>query len=411
MKSGIIASVGIPLFLLASCKDDSNSTTQPASETASPQDAAIQIDDIDRASAVAFAKKFEQAVESRDVVFLKEVFDFEQIIEDSLSEIELPSTFWREMRKGMKQGRDNAIQSILLSKVNFVEYRTVNGKPWLLFRFRVDGGMDYIEYQINKTEKDEPGWVISDAHTHSTGRFVSDLLRSMLLPALAEQDPSLVTNFLSGNPKSQYTENIPKISTMLTIARNGGPESGEQALRIWETIPEEARKDKFAMVTHILALSCLSKSVDSSEDYLKAVDDLEQVSPDDPSLALMAIDQSIIRSDFNGARKAIKTLRKSIPDPYLDFYVSYVDLHEEKFDSCESVARAFIAIEPEDREGYEMLLESGYGADNHEVTAEALTKLEAGFGKDYSNALTGTGFERFIASEAGKKWATQRKSQ
>lgn len=407
MKPVIVAAIGIPLCLLVSCKDESGSTKRPSGSTSTP----AQISEDDQAAAIAFGKKFEEAVESQDEDYLKKIFDFERIIEDSFAEIELPADFRKGMRNGMQQGRDNAIQNLFASKVHLVEYRTVKGKPGLLFRFRIDGGMDYVEYQISKSGKKDPEWVISDAYTHSMGSFVSDLLRAMVLPALAESDRSLVEKILSGNPKSAYIENVPKISQMMQLGRNGDPESGKQALEIWKTIPAEVRQAKFAMVAHIFAQSCLLEDIESAGPYLQAIDELEQAYPGDPALALMSIDQNIIRKDYDGARNAIRTLRKTIPDPYLDFYLGYVDLHAEEFESAESHARAFIEIDPEDSEGYEMLLEAGFGADNHEVTAEALTKLEGEFGMDYSGALTAEGFENFIASDAGKKWVAQRESE
>ncbi|MFC7338669.1 tetratricopeptide repeat protein [Haloferula chungangensis] len=412
MKPSIVAAIGIPLCLLVSCKDESAATKRPSSaaadSSANSTTAAAPISDDDQAAAIAFGKKFEEAVESQDEDYLRKIFDFERIIEDSFAGIELPADFRKGMRHGMQQGRDNAIQNLFASKVHLVEYRSVKGKPGLLFRFRIDGGMDYVEYQISKSGKKDPEWVISDAYTHSMGSFVSDLLRAMVLPVLAESDRSLVEKILSGNPKSAYIENVPKISQMMQLGRNGDPESGKQALEIWKTIPTEVRKAKFAMVAHIFAQSCLLEDIESAGPYLQAIDELEQAYPGDPALALMSIDQNIIRKDYDGARNAIRTLRKSIPDPYLDFYLGYVDLHAEDYESAETRARTFIEIEPEDSEGYEMLLESGFGADQHEVTAEALTKLEADFDMDFSGALTAEGFESFIASEPGKKWIAQR---
>ena len=408
MKAASLLLASLACLTIPSCKEKTEPTTRPASTKSEAAIPEAEISDEDLASAIEFAHQFEVAVASGNEDFIKGVFDFERIIEHSFSDIELPDEFRKGMRTGMQTGRDNATQSILNSKVDFVEYRSVKGKPGILFRFRVEGGMDYVEYQITKSGKEDPAWVISDAYTHSMGSFVSDLLRAMILPALAEFDRSLVAKVLSGNPKGKYMENVPKISQMMQLARQGDKASGEQALELWKTIPDEVKKDKFAMVAHILAQSCLLEDIESAGPYLEAINDLEKAYPGDPAMALMAIDQNIIRKDYDGAREAIQTLKKSIPGSYLDFYMGYVDLHEEKYDDCETIARAFIELEPQDSEGYELLLEAGFGGDKHEVTAEALTKLEADFNMDYSGALTAEGFENFNQSEAGKAWAAAR---
>jgi hypothetical protein len=395
----------IACTLSLSCKEKTEAKKRPLSSKSPLATAQVPLSEEDRESATSFAQKFEDAAREGDEEFLKSIYDFERIIDDSFADIDLPDDFDRGLKKGMATGRDTAIQNMFEAKVDFIEVRNFKGKPGLLFRYRIHDGIDYIEYQISKNSTKNPEWVISDAYTYSMGSYTSDLLRSMILPAVAQHDRSLVEKILKGDKKNEEWESLPKVSEMMQLARTGEAEAAKKALGIWETIPEKARQGKFAMIVHITAQSCLFEDIESAGPYLEAINDFEKAFPGDPAFALLSIDQNIMRGDFEGARNAIKTLREAIPDPYLDFYQGYVDLHEEKFDSSETLARNYIALEPSDQEGYELLLEAGFGAENHEVTAEALTKLESDFGMDYSAVLTAEDFGSFNRSEAGKAWA------
>ncbi len=167
----------------------------------------------------------------------------------------------------------------------------------------------------------------------------------------------------------------------------GDPESLKNALDLWDTIPPELQKAKFAKVIHLMTQGRLFQEALDPEPYLTAIDDFERAFPNDPARMIWSIYQSLGRDDYDGARSALRTLRQSIPDPYLDFWIGWVDLLEEDYDAVVERARAFIRLEPEDQEGYEMLLQGGLGQGNHEIAAQALAKLESDFGQDYSGVF------------------------
>ena len=131
--------------------------------------------------------------------------------------------------------------------------------------------------------------------------------------------------------------------------------------------------------------------------------------PDDPALALMSIDSNLMRKDFEGAREAVRSLKKTIPDPYLDFYIGYVELHAEQYSKAEACARRFLESDPDDIEGYELLLEVGSAQERHEMTAEALTALESDHEMDYSGVFESEDWQSFVMSAAGKQWVAARR--
>lgn len=400
MRLGLL--LGCLLVCLPSCKSEG-----PEVRKDSPPP---PITEADEKSATAFGKAIDRALKKGDLDFVMDAFDLEKLTLDAFKDVDLPARFERDMRSGLAQGKQRMRSQYEISRVDFVGYREVRKRPGLLFRIRVNDGLEYVEYQLEPADT-TAGWIITDTYSHSMGTYATDMMRAIVLPALAQENKSLLGKIFSKKSEREYLEHLPKLAEVFRLAQSGDPEMARQARDIWERIPAEAKKSRFAGLVGIGVHSNFIEDADPNSPYMQAIARFEKKYPDDPALALMAIDASLLRSDFDGARKAVANLQKATGDAsFLEFYLGFVDLLEEKFDDAETRARDYISSDPNDKQGYDVLLEAGFALEKHETTAEALTALESRFGMDFEGVLSAAeaGWVSFRNSDAGKKWIESR---
>lgn len=194
----------------------------------------------------------------------------------------------------------------------------------------------------------------------------------------------------------------------MMLARAGNQQSAERAVEIYDGLPKAVQETKLTMLMYIMATTNLPDFTDSGSLYQKALQRFEKTFPNDPSAALHSIDANILNKDFEATHKAVAKLKAITEDDYLEFYRGYIFMHEGKFDEVEKSARFWIEEEPEDSEGWEMLLEAGFGSDRHAITVEALKRLETDFNQDYSAVADSPDWAKFFNSPAGKKWWASR---
>jgi len=384
-----------------------------ATRTCKETESLPPITDEDRSSALAFGGLLERAVRERDRRFLSTVLDYSEIqtlavchvlASDRFQALSSPAQAGTlsGLREVFAELPDRFADNFLARKRDVIEFREVRDRAGLLFRVRdSDGlGFSYVEYQLKRSSPGDAGWRIIDFYDHAGGSHYSDRvlgLAGTILRSVADLSPD--TDLL------QYANWL----RMRRLGVLGDPESLKNAAALWDTIPAAFKKTKFAMLNYVMVTGMLYQEELDPQPYLQAISDFERAFPNDPALMLWTIPRGLLRGDYDAVRGALGTLRQSIPDPYLDFYIGWVDLVEEDYAAAVERARAFIRLEPEDQDGYEMLLEGGFGQGNHESTAEALSKLESDFGQDHRGVLEAVEWREFLESPAGKAWAETRR--
>lgn len=370
----------------------------PAAKTTSKTTSEIDLSE----EAIEVAKQFEKAIAEGDKEFLRPFLDLEGVIVRSFDGIKLPNGFMQGVREGMAQGQERMLNDFISAKFDYIKLVSGGKEPVVRFRIRRDGGIDYGDYHFGKDTDGQ--WKIVDTHIYSIGTKLSDLLRDSVTPMLAELDKSLLTRFLKGGSRGEHFDNAPKVRQIMMLARAGNEESAQQAATLYDGLPKSVQETKLTMLMYMMATTNLPDFTDEGSRYQKALERFEKTFPNDPSAALHAIDINILRKDFDATHKVVDKLKDITEDDYLEFYKGYIHMHEGKFDEVEKSARYWIEQEPYDVEGWEMLLEAGFGSDRHAVTVEALKRLEADFEQDYSAVSSTPDWSTFFNSPEGKQW-------
>lgn len=387
------------------CKKSGPSTsTSPASSTAVLPP--VEITDEEKEAILAFGSKIEETMAVKDPELLIDALDLKALILDSVKGVKLPRSFEAGFEEGLQGASQRMGEQLTQGRMTMIGYREVRGQPGLLFRMNIDGGLEYSEYAVRPNAEKKAGYQITEIFNHTQGFYISDLLRNNLAPIVKKLDRSLMEKIL-GSGDEQSLKEFEKLVKMSQLVRSGDKQSAETALGVWKTVDAKTKSTKFGLMVHLMAQSVLFEDLESGQGYLAAIQDYEASFPNDASLSLLSIDKNLILGDFDAARKNVRDLKASLGDDYLALYEGYIDLNEENFEKAEAVARAYIEVDPDEIEAYEILLEAGFGTDNHQLTAEALTVLTTDFEEDYSGLLEIPEWKPFRKSKQGEAWINE----
>jgi len=392
MKCLITILFSLHLLLLCSCSEPSSSSSRKQPPPAL---------DLSEA-ALVFATEFEQATFNGDKQSLREWIDLEILIQRSLKGIDLPTDFMRGARESFPMIETRMIDDFTSARYDFIKLVEGGHEPVLRFRIRRDGTLDYADYVFGQPQG---RWQLLDANVYSTGTKVTELMRDMMIPALAEIDRSILDRLFARQSTSRmYVDNLPKLQQGILLARSRNPESAQKAIHIYHALPPEIQHTRFGQLMYIIAAAGLPDALAANGEYAHALASFERHFPNDPASALFAIDQTVLSGDFQQTHEVLTKLKSITEDDYIDFYRGFIYLHQKAYDQAEQCARNWIDQHPNDIEGWELLLEVGYAADQHAITVAALTELETKFALDYSAVATAEGWEAFRNSPEGVKW-------
>ncbi len=396
--------------LFPACDRPKEATNESRPKTAKLEKGADPAKSIDLGEeAFEAARKLEQAVIDQDSTSFDELLDIEFIIEQAFDGIKLPPDFTKGMRRSMVNSQKQISIDLFQSQFDLVSLVEGGTDPVIRFRIRKNGGIDYGDYKFRKLDSGD--WKIIDIHTYSVGTQMSALLREMAIPMLAEMDKSIVERMLKGNRGGVLLQSAGKVHQLAALVRAGDPESAKQAMQIYDALPAQVQAQKITQYYYLAATSNLPDMLESGSRYDLALNKYRDTYPNDPSAELHAIDMHLLKKDYEATHASVDHLWKITGDDYMKFYKGYIYMHEKKYNLVEEAARYWIATAPDDYEGYEMLLEAGFGQNKHDTTAEALTILEDDFGYDYSGVAIAPEWQNFRQTAAGKKWLEERQYQ
>ncbi|MHC5054588.1 MAG: tetratricopeptide repeat protein, partial [Planctomycetota bacterium] len=149
-----------------------------------------------------------------------------------------------------------------------------------------------------------------DIYLFLAGENYSMIVRREVLPALAEENKSLLGRLLAS--ESDFVASRSNIRKMQALARKG---RHKEALAVCLRLPASLQEDRNILMQSV----AYAKKVDAVA-YNAAVDAYKKWHPDSPALQLMLIDYHFYRKELDEALACIDALDKSVGgDPYLDF--------------------------------------------------------------------------------------------
>lgn len=315
----------------------------PASGQASPQPpTALKLDAAQSAFLEEFGHEMAAAVSSGSPGRFGEVFDGERFAGRVVEGIEVPAEvrddFVEGMLKELRTSPAALMSGFLGQSYAFLRVHSWDGNPTLLFRLRPSsGGFNYHAFPFELGPP--PEIALYDVYVLASGEPLSRTLHRLALPALVQQDRSLLDRLL-GRERS-FVENMTKFRDMgLKIQA----EEYEEALRIHGELPKDLRQDK---TVRLLEMNALVHLEGGDERYLQAIERYRDAFPDDPAMSMIVLDYHIVKGDYEVSMGLIEEIGGWVGgDPYLEVMRAVregLEYLEENFDYAfteESMAAA-----------------------------------------------------------------------
>lgn len=266
--------------------------------------------------------------------------------------------------------------------VNYFEYD--RGDYGILFRFYMDGAINYHEYYLTKNKDNE--FFVDDVYIYITGEFFSETLRNLYNAAL-------------GNDETAF-EDILKLKEVKTLMAE---QKLEEAKAIFKTIHGDLKNNK---VVKLLELQLVS---DDNDEYLRVMEEYARLFPKDASLFLVTIDKFFLDENYGKVLEMVDSLYSYTNDDFLDLYRGSCYLMEENEEKTLFHFERLISNYPNYAEGYDVLLNIYEGKKEYEKSVNLLDSLIDVFQitkKDLAPTIKET-YPNLYQSDVYKRWIAE----
>lgn len=331
---------------------------------------------------------------------LKAAFNYGKFLDITLEGVEIPN----EGRDGLREGFLGQLEStpggffrdFLGSRVAVLRVHEDEGQGKVLVRALV-GDPPALTYLDLFVEKNGDKVRAFDVHSYATGEPISQTVRRVILPAIAQLLKTPLQKLTSGGTDLEYIE---QISALMEYKNSG---QTDKAIEVYNKLSPEIQKLKAVQLNYVGIM------MDSGDDakYLKAMEDFRAAHSDDASLLLMQIDYFFLKKDFDSLYKGLDQLEAAlgVSDPYLDCMRASGRMEEKKYDQAAELARKSFKAEPSLEHAYWTLANIGLAAKKTDATVEALDHLIKLYPDELKANVQGDpAYASFVESAAGKAW-------
>jgi len=262
-------------------------------------------DIITPAQATTLATNIEKSFANRDPAAFNAVFDDQAVVKRALAGYPLKDSQAKEMAAGIKVGADlsnrivKTIQEGGSYKLLRVEPSTASAAPIPVFRLLSRESINYHRLILARNAAGEI--TIADVEIFISGEPLSQTMRRLLLPALAEADKGKADDVVKP---------LQDVAAMQRVAAGGDYKT---ALELWDKLTPALRQERALMLTRLQYAARIGPA-----KYDAAVKEYEKLFPSDPVLDLTRIYSLSAAKKFDQVLAAIDRLDRVVQDPYLD---------------------------------------------------------------------------------------------
>lgn len=320
--------------------------------------------------AEAFGQDFAKHISPCDAGELDRRMDRELLIRRAVSNRHVTDDFIRGFKSsfggiGTVLCRQLSVQQNVAA--SFLRVKTVGGAPRPLIRLLQDGALNYYELDLDKQD----GRVrAADLTIYMAGEPLSELVGKMI--------------------DMLKREGAETAASLTAISKHMQAREWKEAHVALRSLPAKLRENKAMRLMEVQITAELG-----DDAYREAIDVYAKAFPNDPSLALVEIDHSILQKRYADALRHIDALDKLVGgDPYLD--VLRAEIAGQQGNGAEALTLATRATEraPELVACWWQLLTQQAANQRYEDALVTLATLRDKFGQDIS-ASTLSGDDRF----------------
>jgi tetratricopeptide (TPR) repeat protein len=355
----------------------------------------------------ALAKAYTAAISDNDIAGAWSHWDTDAFWKLAMTGLAISETEKEKQKaESIREIGHGFVGGLSESRYHFRHTRVVDGEARFLCRMLAGSeGINYHDHIVRFDAEGNPK--IVDIYVYLSGERFSDSIRNtsaMILSKKSKPPPAKLLG--SGDGNAKHIDNVQKV---ISLTRKG---MHSQAIQLFESLPEEYRRNKVAHLVYLQACMALATeenaSAPSKQRYLNAITSYKTTHPGDPSLALISLDYWFLTESWEELIASVEQLDVSVgPDSNNLFFLSFANRKLGRPEEALKHADEAIKEEPDLEESWHAVLESTLMAEDFDRAAESLDKLEENFHYSFSlNSMQSEQiYEKFLASDAGKAWA------
>lgn len=365
----------------------------PALSQAQSQPATTQANPLTEKAVREWAAQVEKTINAGSPTFLTESVDVEAMADRVWKGMQLTDAnrksflthlpdkigaFWRAVCVAIKPN----------GSFRLLHIRQADGQWVAMFRLLAAGGVNYDD--IILTSGRNGAVRVADIYLYASGEAVSDMF--------GRSDTDLVAEGTERQERSRAIHQIVKISDHLKA------KEFQQAMAVFDKIPEKFRNDKAVLVMRIMAASHVS-----NEEHTKAIEEFHVAFPGDPAGDLLSIDWYFLDKQYKDALDAIDRVEKSIGgDPYLNVMRAEVFLAEGDLDQAASAAARAVKDDPTMIQGYWTTVTIALRRQDFQTVSQTLTLIENRFKMQLGDPRQVPLYAEFVKSPEYAAWMASR---
>ena len=346
-----------------------------------------------------FAQQLEQAINSGDGQALTNAVDWEALLRSAVDGVDAPPKFREGFLQGARKTAATSLSSSMMpavqqgARLRLLRVRDQQGQTRALFRFlHADGGLNYLEFVLAKQPDGRVRAV--DIFIFASGELTSESLRRMYLLALRSQPGSPGAS--GGVTQQTLMQDLEKLKQLTAALQNGDQ---QQVLRIYDSLPAAAKREKFALVAALQATAAVD-----FQRHIQIAEEYRALFPNDASLDLMMLDSLVLKKQHAEALQAVDRLDKALGgDPYLNVTRASIVMEQDPA-AAQQYAEQAIDTEPTLQLAYWTMVTSSIQQRDFDATARWLTTIRDKFQVDIGDLSTVPEYAEFVQSQQYRDW-------
>jgi hypothetical protein len=355
----------------------------------------------DEAACLEFARRVEASIGKGDGTEADRLIDggalLDRALKDTPGEEKNKAAFRTGVLKKFQVGPKAAEAVRKDGSYKFLRLRTEGNSRRALFRLIEGGSFNYHDFLLETG----PGGALraTDVHIMLTGEWMSESFRRTYVGIVAAQPG--VLGKLAGK-ENEYAKTVLVVQRMNQLI---GQEKFAEALKVYDGLGAEGKKDKMALLTRWEAATEAAPAA-----LVKILEEFEKAHPGDACLPMISIDAHLAAKRFDKAQASIDVVDKSVGgDPYLHVVRAGVHLEAGALDRAKGAAAKAIEGEKGLSEAYWTLVTISLREKKHADTAKWLGAIEKDLGEEVGDLAGDELYADFVKSAEYREWQKGRK--
>ncbi len=396
--------LAVALGCFAGCGGNESSRTSakgPSKEPVEPE-AASTWENPTEEECLQLARTLEEAIRTGDTKTFDDAIDWDALLESASGGLPGAEQASRIIVGGIRQperGGSTLAQVLVLNTFGGGGYRLLrirqqDGRQRAIFRIAgADSGLNYHEMILVR----KPGGQINvvDLYDYASAELFSKELRRSFLPlgpgpsrnlatGLSEMERDRLKHF------SQYLE--------LTAAVSAG--RGEQALGIYNALPESLQRDK-----HVLMLRLQASQTVDEPTFAAAIEAFHRCHPNALSPDLVLIDGHITYGQYDEALACIDRLDEAVGgDPYLNVMRAGIHVEMQDYAKAKQLVRQALDTDGTLVDAYWTLASISMLEKDFAETTRLLKTLADRFEIEMADLTTLPDYAEYVKSPHYQQW-------